>query len=712
MFSPGMQWTVCGRVSPVCAHELVALDHLLDPRPPRVVGHVERRGCATSGSRARSGASGRARGRPSCSGSSRSGAARRRRSGIGVSCTIRPYSASTTARKSGALDAGALVQAGEVEELLRRRLARVLRRGVKRRGVDLCSLSASFLNSTRSTSLAIARTSWRDRDSHGRRRRCASGTDPYLGAPSALSCAADRPAQPFPRRPGERYWRLMEPTPFVGRAEEFERLERALRRAQSGVGSTVLVAGEAGIGKTRLASELATRARAAGFEVLVGRCIDLVGTELPYQPFADALRPRSQASALPGSQVRPAGSQLRVFEETLALLSGLRGRRARAARARGSALGRHVDARSRRLPRAQPRRAARCCCSRPTAPMSSRRPSACAGLPTASGARARRSCSSSARSSARSWRRCSRLARGAPPPRSVTDAIVARSEGNPFFAEELLAAAGRPGGELPRSLRDLLLQRVARLDRRTQGLLRLAAAAGRDVDYPLLRDAAALPERDVRESLRRAVEHGVLVPDQATGSFRFRHALLAEAIYATLLPGEREELHARLADELARGEPPASAAELAPHWAAAGRSRGGARRVGRGGARGGGRLRPGRGSARTSSGRSRCGPPCRTQPQLAGLDLAELCVVGGASSPARPAPRRAPSSSARRADRARRRRRSGCAPRSCTSASAATCSTAAAATPASPRASARSSSCRRSRPRRRAHRCWRRSGTD
>jgi DNA-binding CsgD family transcriptional regulator len=81
----------------------------------------------------------------------------------------------------------------------------------------------------------------------------------------------------------------------------------------------------------------------------------------------------------------------------------------------------------------------------------------------------------------------------------------------------------------------------------------------------------ALPELAVRESLRRAVEHGVLVADQATGSFRFRHALLAEAIYATILPGEREELHAKLAEELARSGA-ASAAELAPHWEAAGRS--------------------------------------------------------------------------------------------------------------------------------------------
>jgi DNA-binding CsgD family transcriptional regulator len=99
----------------------------------------------------------------------------------------------------------------------------------------------------------------------------------------------------------------------------------------------------------------------------------------------------------------------------------------------------------------------------------------------------------------------------------------------------------------------------------------VAAAAGRDVAYPLLRAVAALPESQVRESLRRAVEHGVLVAVQASGSFRFRHALLAEAVYATILPGEREELHARLAQELARRSG-ATAAELAPHWAAAGRS--------------------------------------------------------------------------------------------------------------------------------------------
>ena len=71
--------------------------------------------------------------------------------------------------------------------------------------------------------------------------------------------------------------------------------------------------------------------------------------------------------------------------------------------------------------------------------------------------------------------------------------------------------------------------------------------------------------------MRQAVEHEVLVADQAAGTFRFRHPLLAEAVYSTILPGEREALHARLAGELSRTAA-ATPAELAPHWAEAGRT--------------------------------------------------------------------------------------------------------------------------------------------
>jgi tetratricopeptide (TPR) repeat protein len=163
---------------------------------------------------------------------------------------------------------------------------------------------------------------------------------------------------------------------------------------------------------------------------------------------------------------------------------------------------------------------------------------------------------------------------GAPPP-EIAITIYERSEGNPFFAEELLAAAARGDEMLPRVLHDALLQRVARLDAVSRSVLRMAAAAGRDVCYALLAAVISLPEHQLLESLEQAVEHGVLVADQHAGAYRFRHALLAEVVYATLLPGEREAVHGRLARAL--GDNPTLVAartatgEAAQHWASAGR---------------------------------------------------------------------------------------------------------------------------------------------
>jgi DNA-binding CsgD family transcriptional regulator len=354
---------------------------------------------------------------------------------------------------------------------------------------------------------------------------------------------------------------------FVGRARELGELEGVLDAAQAGSGATALVAGEAGIGKTRLASELGRRARDAGFEVLLGRSIDLVGTELPYQPLVEALRPLGKPWQVDG---HAPGSQLQVFEETLALLSE------RAAStpvllvledlhwADTSTLdlivflAHNLD-------------------DRPVLLLATYR----ADEP-ASAERVRRLADGVRRSGSALALELGPLEREElaellaahadhPLPAGLTDAIADRSEGNPFFAEELLAAASERSVELPQGLRNTLLQRVAGLDRPTESLLRVAAAAGRDVEYSLLCATAALPGPQVRESLRQAVEHGVLVAEPDTRIFRFRHALLAEAIYATILPGEREQVHARLADELARSGA-AAPAELAPHWAAAGRS--------------------------------------------------------------------------------------------------------------------------------------------
>ena len=382
-------------------------------------------------------------------------------------------------------------------------------------------------------------------------------------------------------------------TVLVGRDRELERLEEQLRRAAAGRGGTVLVAGDAGIGKTRLVTELCARARAAGALVLVGRCIDLVGAEVPYLPVAEALRPllargevrellgsaRELRSLLPGMVAGEGptgqgdgvpGSRLGLLEELLALLD--------ITVASGPVVlvleDLHWADRStldlvaflahnlgeRRVLLVGTYRAE-------TLAAEHRLRRLGAGLPRAAGA-TRLELGPLGREEVEALLQ----GRSRPPlPPAVAEAIVTRSEGNPFFAEELLAAAGQGGVDLPHGLRELLLQRVAQLDGESQDVLRVAAAAGRDVPYRLLASVADVPEGELRQALRRTVDHGVLAGDQAAGSFRFRHALLAEAIYTTLLPGEREELHARLAAELARSPGPVSA-ELAQHWAAAGRA--------------------------------------------------------------------------------------------------------------------------------------------
>ncbi len=167
---------------------------------------------------------------------------------------------------------------------------------------------------------------------------------------------------------------------------------------------------------------------------------------------------------------------------------------------------------------------------------------------------------------------------GEPPPAALVGEILARSEGNPFFAEELLAArvAGVEGSaELPEALRDLLLARVEALPQATQRLLQVAAVAGRRVDHHLLAEVAAQPPEDLVELLREAVAHHVLVVESGIGAYAFRHALVQEAIYDDLLPVQRPPLHAAYARALAaqtEGDGGAGAAELgrlAYHWYAA-----------------------------------------------------------------------------------------------------------------------------------------------
>ena len=142
--------------------------------------------------------------------------------------------------------------------------------------------------------------------------------------------------------------------------------------------------------------------------------------------------------------------------------------------------------------------------------------------------------------------------------------LHARTAGNPFFAEELLAggAAGAPC--------DVLSARIARLPDGARSVLRVAATAGREPGDRLVARVAGLPEAARHGALRAALDEQVLVAD--ADGYAFRHTLLLEAACGDLLPGERAEVHVALARAL--GDDPslardAPAAEIAHHWSAA-----------------------------------------------------------------------------------------------------------------------------------------------
>ena len=85
---------------------------------------------------------------------------------------------------------------------------------------------------------------------------------------------------------------------------------------------------------------------------------------------------------------------------------------------------------------------------------------------------------------------------------------------------------------------------MERLSATARQVLRAAAVTGRRVDDELVMQASGLAVPEYEQAVREAVAHQLLVPD-GTHGYTFRHALLREAIYADLLPGERTRLHAR-----------------------------------------------------------------------------------------------------------------------------------------------------------------------
>ena len=169
--------------------------------------------------------------------------------------------------------------------------------------------------------------------------------------------------------------------------------------------------------------------------------------------------------------------------------------------------------------------------------------------------------------------------RGGPVDSRMVAEVFGRSQGNPFFSEQLFAAGRTGPGRLPGLLREVLLARVRQLSPACQRLLQVAAVGGRWICHDWLAAVAGEPDDELTGSLREAVDRGLLgiTPMEQAGQevYEFRHALLQEAVYGELLPAQRARLHGAYASVLASlpAAVPQFAAELAEHWYLGWRSR-------------------------------------------------------------------------------------------------------------------------------------------
>jgi predicted ATPase len=161
----------------------------------------------------------------------------------------------------------------------------------------------------------------------------------------------------------------------------------------------------------------------------------------------------------------------------------------------------------------------------------------------------------------------------------TVEALVARGDGVPLYLEELTKTVAESGGgrsveAIPATLADSLMARLDRLSTAKEVAQR-AAVLGREFSYPMLASIADLDESALRQGLARLVEAEILfvrgAPPAAT--YTFKHALVQEAAYESLLKRVRQQLHARVCDALAANGDgaPAQFEVLAHHAERAGR---------------------------------------------------------------------------------------------------------------------------------------------
>ncbi len=161
------------------------------------------------------------------------------------------------------------------------------------------------------------------------------------------------------------------------------------------------------------------------------------------------------------------------------------------------------------------------------------------------------------------------------PDEALVESVHRRSEGNPFFVEELTAASSSP--RLSEELRNIILLRVQQLSTSAQRLLAVAAVIGIRTEHDLLAAVVQIEGEDIDATLAEVLDHRILVVVPGAGEYRFRHTLLYEAVGGALAPAERARLHGAVASvlvdhpELSAAGPGHAAAEQAGHWWEAGR---------------------------------------------------------------------------------------------------------------------------------------------
>lgn len=358
--------------------------------------------------------------------------------------------------------------------------------------------------------------------------------------------------------------------PLVGREAELRTLEELLRAAGQGTPSFAAIVGEPGVGKSRISSELGLRARAAGATVLVGRCSPDEDAP-PLWPWRAALgdlgadAPAADHDAARFAVAEQIRTDLvrRAEQETVVLLledlhwadaSSLRVLRHLAA---------HLDI-ARLLVLCTWRRGSE---------------SGNPALGEAAEALARRHATHVELSGlgAEAAFDVLRAVAGDRVDEAAAAATRERTEGNPFFLIEYARLArdeGQPLGELvgstPRTVSDVVRQRVRQLPEASRDALTAGAVIGRVVDLELLAPALDVPETTALDLLEPAMAID-LVQDLGADRFLFGHALVRDTVYEELGPSRRERMHATLATLLeARPDASARTAEIARHWAAAG----------------------------------------------------------------------------------------------------------------------------------------------